>query len=332
MSRRLSFNARMPNETVHTVPDSPIKTLVYILSPSFSGSTLLTFLLARHPAIATVGELKARALGDIDHYSCSCGQRIHACTFWVTVTRMLFDRGIQLDVSCFDTHFSLPHSHLRDRLLQCGLRGPVFEIFRDLLIRVEPTCNNHFRRILDRNVSIAEVVAAVQGGALFLDASKDPLRLRYWLRRGPWPVKVIWLHRDGRGTTCSVMKHYNLPIEPAAREWRNAQEECERVIRCVPPPQYYRLAYEDLCRTPDAVLQNIFDFLEIARVPVDGDFRAIEHHILGNTMRLSSSHEIRLDDGWRHRLSRDDLAAFNRLAGDANRRSGYGDLASTRGT
>ena len=39
--------------------------LVYILSPSYSGSTLLTFLLNTHPEIATIGELKAQALGNL---------------------------------------------------------------------------------------------------------------------------------------------------------------------------------------------------------------------------------------------------------------------------
>ena len=50
--------------------------LIYIMSPSFSGSTLLTFLMGAHPSVATVGELKATSLGDIDEYDCSCGSRI----------------------------------------------------------------------------------------------------------------------------------------------------------------------------------------------------------------------------------------------------------------
>ncbi|MEX2222740.1 MAG: hypothetical protein WEG40_13165 [Candidatus Rokuibacteriota bacterium] len=119
------------------------------------------------------------------------------------------------------------------------------------------------------------------------------------------------------------MKHHNLPIEAAVREWRIAQEECERVVRYVPPLQSYRLTYEDLCRTPRALLEDVFDFLEIDRAPVEEDFRAIEHHILGNAMRLSNSREITLDDGWRDLLSTKDLAIFDQLAGDANRRSGY---------
>ncbi|MGH8543075.1 MAG: hypothetical protein ACREX3_05465 [Gammaproteobacteria bacterium] len=43
-------------------------TLAYIASPSYSGSTLMTFLLGGHPAVATVGELKAAGIGDVDRY------------------------------------------------------------------------------------------------------------------------------------------------------------------------------------------------------------------------------------------------------------------------
>ena len=42
--------------------------LLYILAPSYSGSTLLTYLLSQHDAIATVGELKATSRGDLDTY------------------------------------------------------------------------------------------------------------------------------------------------------------------------------------------------------------------------------------------------------------------------
>ena len=56
--------------------------LVYILAASHSGSTLLGMLLAAQPDVCTVGELKLTALGDVERYVCSCGQRIRECTFW----------------------------------------------------------------------------------------------------------------------------------------------------------------------------------------------------------------------------------------------------------
>lgn len=48
---------------------------VYITSASCSGSTPLTFLFGAHPDIATAGELKAIAMGDIEEHNGSCGAR-----------------------------------------------------------------------------------------------------------------------------------------------------------------------------------------------------------------------------------------------------------------
>ena len=49
-----------------------------------------------------------------------------------------------------------------------------------------------------------------------------------------------------------------------------------------------------------------------------------EHHVFGNPMRLRSSSEIQLDEGWREELDAEDLETFERIAGAHNRAFGYG--------
>lgn len=302
---------------------SPIKELVYILSPSFSGSTLLTFLLATHPEIATIGELKATAMGDIDEYSCSCGQRIRTCAFWRRVRDAAKQRGIGFEVGHFGTHFCDGSSRWRDRLFRAHVRGRLFERARDLMLAIQPSSRAAYERIMARNVAIAEIVAACQGGSVFLDAAKDPVRLRFWLRSSPWPIRVIRLLRDGRGTACSFMKHYNLSVEDASREWQVAEEECERAARYVPRGRRFTLTYEDLCREPDGTLGQVLAFLQLDPNIAERDFRAVDHHIIGNSMRLSASSEIRLDQRWRDTFSAADLRTFERIAGATNRGNGY---------
>jgi hypothetical protein len=53
------------------------------------------------------------------------------------------------------------------------------------------------------------------------------------------------------------------------------------------------------------------------------DFRSKAQHILGNDMRLKSGSDIRLDERWRKNLSQADLATFDEVAGDLNRKYGY---------
>jgi hypothetical protein len=64
-------------------------------------------------------------------------------------------------------------------------------------------------------------------------------------------------------------------------------------------------------------------FLGLTSASVRRDFRHVDHHVVGNGMRLDSTEEIHLDDRWVSRLSPRDLELFDSLAGDVNRRLGY---------
>jgi hypothetical protein len=296
---------------------------VYIMSPSYSGSTLLTFLLATHPRIATIGELKATNMGDVEKYTCSCGEFIRACGFWRTVGETLQRRGIPFDVGDFGTHFRCKSSATADHLLRARVRGPLFETVRSLGTAGWPGCRRARARILERNLALIETIRQIQGADVFLDGSKDPVRLKHLLAAPLGAVKVIHLIRDGRGTANSYTKHYGTTMDVAAVEWRQAQEECERMAGVLPPGACLSILYEDLCRRPDETLTRVFGFLDLEASAARRDFLAMEHHILGNPMRLRSTGQIVLDEKWRAELTEDSLACFDRVAGKLNRRLGY---------
>lgn len=296
---------------------------VYIISPSFSGSTLLTFLLGIHPEIATVGELKASAMGDIELYDCSCGERIRSCPFWTAVTAEMHNRGMNFNLANFGTQFCAREHSLANRILTARLRNAAFEFVRGIALRVLPEARRTFRRILETNFALSEVVSNLQVGTVFLDGSKDPIRLKYLLAADMWDIQVIHLMRDGRGVANSYMKHYGISMLTAAIEWRQAHEAAERLRARLPESAWIKVHYEHLCRDVDPTLRNIFGYLGLESDAASQDFHSIENHILGNTMRLSNSSEISLDEKWRSELSVADLAAFDRVAGNMNRKHGY---------
>ena len=296
--------------------------LVYIVSPSFSGSTLLTFLLGTHPEVGTVGELKATAMGDVEAYDCSCGARIRRCGFWRRVTDVLGRRGDSFDVGDFGTHFRARLDSLVDRSLRAPVNGPVFERARNVGLRVLPGARRQLTRILDRNRALIDVVLELQGASRFLDSSKDPVRLNYLSRSGYWDIKTIHIVRDGRGTSNSYLRQVGT-MEAAARQWRREFEECERQLSRLPAASWTRVHYEDLCRDVEGVLDRLFGFLGLDGSAATRDFRSAEHHILGNYMRLRSTREITLDEKWRGTLTPEQLRAFDRIGGDLNRRYGY---------
>lgn len=300
-----------------------MNSLVYILSPSYSGSTLLTCLLATHREIATVGELKATPLGNVADYSCSCGVPILACPFWESVGKSMSTRGHAFSAAVIDSHFR-SSSWLVDRILHAGLRGPWFEAIRRAAIWILPPVRRRYRGVLERNLALIDSITEISGGRVFLDGSKDAIRLQYLRGAGFHDVKVLYLLRDGRGAAYSYMRHHDVAMERAAGEWVRAQRECDRAVRTFPAAACLRMRYEDLCREPAGTMDALYLFLRLDPQLGSLAYRAPEHHILGNSTRLRSTSVLRLDERWREGVTPADRAVFERIAGRLNRSYGYG--------
>ncbi len=296
--------------------------LLYILAPSFSGSTLLTYLLGHHEEISTIGELKATKMGDVREYRCSCGEPILECGFWQAVQGRARERGLEFSVERFNTVFR-GDNPVANKLVQATVRPPALEVARRMALSVVPGAASAVRRIAAHNRALADNVCELQGGAIFLDGSKDSVRLLHLLDSDLWEVQVIYLQRDGRGVTNSIRSHRNVSFAKAMEIWREWVTELERMRRRLDGAAVFDLQYEALCRAPVETLARLWEWLGVEPMPVSENFRDGDFHILGNSMRLSNATEIRLDERWRTALSAEDFAAFERRNGALNRELGY---------
>lgn len=311
-------------DTKHGAPASGKPKLIYIISPSYSGSTLLTFLLARHPAIATIGELKATAHGDLEIYHCSCGSRFLDCPFWAAIQVSARQRGLNFSLEDFQTHFA-ESNPLVDRILGAQVRGGLFETLRSLCIQAVPQIRQAHRRILEQNFVLADLIRQKLGGSYFLDGSKDPNRLLYFLRSDKWDIHVIKMIRDGRAQCNSQRnkKYFHGSFGDAACEWKKTIHQIERVCAGVSHNRLHDLTYETLCAGPGEALDKVWDFLGISPIATEEheiNLKGEEQHILGNEMRTSSNITIRLDEGWKSKIGARELDDFERIAGSLNRR------------
>jgi hypothetical protein len=318
--------------------------LVYILAASHSGSTLLAMLLGSHPDICTVGELKATNLGNVEGYRCSCRELIRKCPFWAGITHDLGLRGFPFDIARTGTHFDVESAYAH-RLLRPLHRGAIFEAMRDTALALSPTWRRKLPRIQSLNAALAECILTRTGKRVLVDSSKIGLRLKYLLRNPAFDVRAILLIRDGRsvaltytdparyadasdpalrgGGTGSSRDGERLALARAAREWRRGNEEADAILRLLPRSRWTEVRYEALCARPDETFHRVLTFLGLTSAWVRRDFRSVEHHVIGNGMRLDSDGEIRVDERWRSVLSPRDLRLFDSVAGDVNRRLGY---------
>lgn len=296
--------------------------LLYIASPSYSGSTLLTMLLHRHPEIATIGELKWGGI-DIDTYQCSCGELLRECSFWRNVQSRVEAQGLPFDLRMPPTDFRFPDHPFADRFARARNRGSVFEAVRQAAITVTPICRERWPTIAAVNRAAIGAILDLQNASVFADGSKDPVRLMHLLASGDYDPFVIQLVRDGRGVMCSTIRNKCLDAETAAGDWARTHEQIERVVLRLRPAQHLRLRYEDLCENPSAELRKMFAFVGLDPDQVNVSQQSREHHILGNAMRLRGISDVRLDERWRREMDVESAMAFDRVAGARNRSYGY---------
>ena len=295
--------------------------VIYIMGPSHSGSTLLTFLLSNHREISTIGELKATSMGPIENYHCSCGQLIEDCDFWKNVAAEMKKVAPLFNLANFHTHFILGDL-VFDKLMYASVRGPEFESLRECLINNIPTVRQRLERILLYNKQMASIVSSMTPGKYFMDSSKDPARLKQLLKIKSWNIKVIQIVRDGRGTCCSYKTRYRMDIAKAANEWKQTCQEFPNVTRYIAPGNHLLIRYEDLCRNPENTMTGLYDFLDLAP-SLTTEIQHNEQHILGNPMRMNIDKGISLDEKWKTALSTKELATFQNIAGKINHSFGY---------
>lgn len=303
---------------------------IYLTSPPFSGSTLFSFLANTHPQIATVGEMTGPVPSqDPETYQCSCGDRIRACHFWNQVAAQMNERHLSFDCGNFDTSIRLGKNACAQRLLTGSLLSTALEDMRDRMLRLWPVQNQRIQCVMARIEALAASVLHVAGKSVFLDASKNPMTIRHLSFLPGIELRVVHLVRDVRGAGLSKRKNKNeTNWNRAITAWVRKNRTIERQLRRLPAGNWIRIRYEDMCRAPADTMNRFFEFCGLQPLGLPKDFSSISHHIVGNRMRLTSSGQVRLDEGWRRVLTPAEVNAAMKIAGTMHLRYGYSRMSA----
>jgi len=328
-------------------PVPPKVPYVYILAASHSGSTLLALLLNAHPEVISVGEIVSGSRRVVDGYRCSCRQLIAECPFWRAVAEAVRREHPEFDLADFGIRWEPESPAWLRRTLRLEHRGRLAEAARDAALGLSSQWRRHFARTSACCVALARTLLAQGRARVVVDSSKLAHRLKLVRRIHDLDVKVIHLVRDGRAVALTYMDQQTyadasdpalrrggrgaapapaggeMPMAKAADEWRRCLRSAEHALAGVPAASWIRVTYEDLCARPEAVRERLFDFIGVDAARAATDFRAAEHHVVGNGMRLDTVSQIRLDERWKSVLSAQDLQVFDAVAGPLNRRLGY---------
>ena len=298
----------------------------FIISPSYSGSTLLSMLLAHHPGLVTLGEFldnRERRHRDGEGNFCSCGQELTVCPYLSELTRKLQAKGMDFSVDFPDTAFNSADD-FTDRVLRAHVRAPWFEFVRRMAIALLPQVRGTIKHVVERNSLLLATLLEQEGADVYLDSAKNNNRVLFFDRYAPdIDVKVIWLIRDGRGVVSSIMRHYGKDLKAAVEYWVHEQTIVARAAEMIPTDQLLTMHYEDLCNDPATWLNRSCEFLGLDPARLPETYGDKELHLTGNNMRLKGIGEIRLDEKWKAKFSEADLDIFASIGGPLNKQLGY---------
>jgi Sulfotransferase family len=301
----------------------------YVSMPGspYTGSTLLGMLLANHPSCASIGAATGlTAKVDLDTYVCSCGTRFLDCGFWHRVADRTTEQGHPVTVfkkDYWNTHVRISNRRWLNGIVVSSLGNVALNAVRDATIGRTGLVRRRVAEARLASWSLARAVLDETNKPVFVDTARDHQRPRYLAGSPRLDVKVIHLVRDPRGNSASIMKHTGVDVTRAARRWRHANAEADRLRRAFPADAWMPLHYEELCAEPQGTLDRVARFIGIDPVPLSGYLQTTEQHVIGNSMRLSAVSEIREDRTWRETLSEGDLETIARVAGSASHHLGF---------
>lgn len=317
-----------PNYITTLAPEDRTVRLAYIAGISYSGTTLLAFLLNAHPDCSSIGEGTGMIRGvKFSDYRCSCGELLVECEFWKGLGRRLDELGYPMEIyraGLWETHFQSHANRYVNLALIRSLRNGTLNRIRDAVVsRIGPV-RRGLERTAHMNWAFARAVLDLTGRSVFVDSAKDYVRAQLLSRLPNFDLRCIHLVRDARANAVSLMKRQSAPsVALAARQWRRVNNETERVRRTMPAERWLRVRYSDLCADPQGVMDRISGFIGVRPAPLPEDFRTVENHIIGNSMRTRGSGQIREDRSWEERLSEADLRVIARICGPLNREFGF---------
>ena len=300
---------------------------VQITCVGHSGSSLLNLILGSHSQITSTGELMS--LQTVYSYeNCTCGRRLSNCPFWQKVIDLV-TTAVAIPSDRFSEALPMrdgAYRHRRTAVQRC-LELLLLTTHRRALPILKPLVAGVRRSLFaaSNNYDILAAVARLTETPVVVDSSKNPLRTRSLFFTHPDNLKVIHLVRDGRAVARSWVKAYGkFDYAGATRQWLYRDSAIRMAIRDIPESHRIRVRYEDLCRSPEIVLQRVCGFLGLKYEPEMISYLGGDRHDVHINLRpLHQRSEIRLDEGWKEEVTPRQLSQFARIAGRLNRLYGY---------
>lgn len=287
--------------------------ILFIIGDSRSGSSLLQYLFALQHDVIALGEVRRLEQIVKSGEPCHCGRSIDLCPFWTKVASNL---NLRLDKIKTIPALSLWRRRFGQVVIWLALRYKLELFARRLLV--------HERRAVAHCLGLYHAATKLTGKRVVVDSSKVPSHFLYLYLERKELFHPVFLVRDGRGVVWSKMKR-GVSAVLSSKQWLNAMKMMLAVQQVISFPKSSFVRYEELCKNPTEILENILKPLNVPVSSINLRNLPRESHELGGSPRFfgNRSFMIELDELWRYEMPNDALTTFEKIAGSVNRKLGY---------
>jgi len=282
-----------------------VKTIVYIICDTRSGSTLLGDMLSRSPDVFFAGELQniggyynERGTGETWNYSCSCGARLRHCKFW---RKVLSNEYIEYIDKQFDTliDWKFNKRFAIRYLISIKKNNYIKKLLK----------NSRKKRILRNINELYKAIFYISQSNYIVDSSKRPWQALQIYENTNYHIKFIYLKRDIKAVTISKLKwekYQNNIYKQAAYFFSTYVYNliCTRMIRMINPENVLEISYEKLTKEPKKSISSIFNFLEIDNYQYSKYMDCTQGHSIGGTPTRFQKRPIIYDDRWKREIEK----------------------------
>lgn len=261
----------------------------FLLANWYSGATLLTLLLDRHPQIVSNGEGFYHRFRTGDTV-CSCGESVTECPFYRHAAAGMW-AGADYDSRLFSVTPPLfPREPLRRLFESARLSGR----WRRSVIRSLPWLRAEYDGFVKAHVEFMRRALSLSKAELYLDGTKSLRRAEIFLSEEQFESSpLLLLVRHPLSWCASWMeKRKTADLDNAIRTWNEYVRRSFRLREHFPESPFRTVLYEDLCEHPTRELTEIERWLGLRAGGVL-EPRNSTPHVLGNKMRFTFDGTVR---------------------------------------
>jgi hypothetical protein len=303
---------------------------IQICSAGRSGSTLLDMLLGSHSSIHSAGEISHLPKNIALNTNCSCGKHLDECSYWQNIVELLSQSyGVNLYRAPYTLnlgfHVASRHVDTKHQTANYLLKRKIlmFAVYLSLkTLGKKAVIPPSFKKTIYNTLNLYDALAVDK--KWIVDSSKAYLRALSIYKTSQNGSKIILLTRNGLAVFGSRVKDGYDDVE-AINAWKNYYSRSLSLFeKNVLATDLLRIKYEDLADEPAKTLVRICDFIGVQYEVGMLDIKSKVKHILnGNNMMYSSRIKIQRDESWRAILTKEQVALFEKVAGELNRKLGY---------